>query len=279
MQDAERVKTGYVENNGTKLYYEMKGAGHPIVLIHGGYLDRRMWDEQFTVLAERYQVVRYDIRGFGRSDLPAVAYSDREDLYALLQALNIKQTYLLALSLGGIIAVEFTLEHPEMVDALILEGTPIPGYPLELACTPQQLQELKQRWTPFAQATREKNTASMVDFLMADPTLMPSPQYPVARQHVRQMLTEYSFAWVLNPAPKQELVPPAYERLTDIHIPTLLIVGSEDHFQLHDSADRLQQAIIGSKLIKIAETHHMPNIEKPEQFNQIVLDFLTTCRN
>lgn len=99
MTEARQPEAGFVEVNGTKLYYEMMGEGHPLVLIHGGYMDRRMWDDQFAVFAEHYRVIRYDVRGFGKSELLQVPYSDTEDRYTLLTALGVKKTYLLGLSL------------------------------------------------------------------------------------------------------------------------------------------------------------------------------------
>jgi pimeloyl-ACP methyl ester carboxylesterase len=278
MNEAKQLRAGFVETNGTKLYYEVMGEGHPLVLLHGGYMDRRMWDDQFAVFAQQYQVIRYDIRGFGKSELPQVPYADRQDLYTLLTFLEVNKAYLLGLSLGGAIALEFTLEYPDMVDALILVGSPVPGYPLGLMFTGKQLEQQIQRWKPFEQARRERNIPAMVNLLMDDDSLVPSPKYPVARQRVRDNLSEYSFAWVLNPAPKQELVPPAYERLTEIHVPTLILVGADDHFQLHKSADKLEYDIAGARRIAISETHHMPNMEKPEEFNQVILDFLKTLR-
>lgn len=276
MHNAQQIQTGFVENNGTWIYYEMLGQGHPLVLLHGGYMDRRMWDDQFFVLAERYHVVRYDIRGFGKSDLPQRPYADRDDLYALLNFLGIQRTYLLGLSLGGEIALDFTLEYPAMVDALILVGSPISGYPHEVMFTPDQLQTMIQQWMPFEQALQDRDRPRMIEHLMAHPTLVPSHAYPEARQRVQQYLSEYSFVWVLDPAPRQELVPPAYERLAEIHVPTLIIVGADDHFQLHKSADKLAREISGARRIEIPDTHHMPNMEMPAIFNQIVLDFLRT---
>ncbi|GCE07445.1 alpha/beta fold hydrolase [Dictyobacter aurantiacus] len=276
MNNAQQVQTGFVESNGTWIYYEMLGQGHPLVLLHGGYMDRRMWDDQFYVLAQRYHVIRYDIRGFGKSDLPQHPYADRDDLYALLNFLGIQRTYLLGLSLGGEIALDFTLEHPTMVDALILVGSPVSGYPHEVMFTQEQLQTVIQQWMPFEQAIQDRNRPRMVECLMAHPTLVPSRAYPEARQRVRQYLSEYSFAWILDPAPRQDLDPPAYGRLGEVHIPTLIIVGADDHFQLHKSADKLVQDIPGARRVEIPDTHHMPNMEKPTAFNQIVLDFLRT---
>jgi pimeloyl-ACP methyl ester carboxylesterase len=271
---AQQPETGFAEINGTKLYYEVTGEGHPLVLIHGGYMDKRMWDDQFATFAEHYKVIRYDVRGFGKTELPPTLYADRQDLYELLKFLGIEKTYLLGLSLGGAIAIDFTLEHPEMVDALVLVGASVNGAPMQELYTQSEIQALIQQWAPFQQATRERNIPAMVDALMNNPTLVPTPQYPSARQRVRENLSEYSFAWVLNPAPRQELSPSAWERLAQISVPTLIIVGGNDDIILHRYADRLERDIADSSRVIIPETHHMPNMEKPEEFNQIVLNFL-----
>lgn len=115
MTRSAQPEVGFVEVKGTQLYYETLGQGHPLVLIHGGYMDRRMWDDQFPVFAERYRVIRYDVRGFGKSALPQVPYADRQDLGDLLKYLGVEKTHLLGLSLGGIIAIDFPLEHPDMI--------------------------------------------------------------------------------------------------------------------------------------------------------------------
>ncbi len=277
MSDTGQPRTGFIETNGTELYYEMLGEGQPLVLLHGGYMDTKMWDDQFAVFAKDYQVIRYDIRGHGKSEMSQVRYADHQDLYAVLTHLGIEKTYLLGLSLGGMIAVDFTLDHPDMVDALILVGAPVSGFPIELIYpTEALLQQEIQRRAPFSKAMKERNVTAMVGALMEDATLVPSPQYASARARVREHLSSYSFAYFLDPAPKQELDPPAYERLADIYVPTLLIVGADDHFHLHRIAETLEEKIAGAKRILIPETHHMPNIEKPEEFNRIVLDFLGT---
>jgi pimeloyl-ACP methyl ester carboxylesterase len=274
MTKSGQPEAGTVSANGTQLYYETLGEGHPLVLIHGGYMDRRMWDDQFHAFAQHYRVIRYDVRGFGKSELPPVPYADRQDLFDLLKYLGIEKTYLLGLSLGGVIAIDFTLEHPTMVDALILVGSPVPGFPVGLLYTEEQLEQQRSRWAAFEAAIQERNIPAMVDALMEDPTLVPSSNYPAARQRVRNNLSEYSFAWVLDPAPKQDLEPPAYERLTEIHVPTLIMLGAQDDPRLFKDADKLERDIVGARRVTIPETHHMPNMEKPEEFNAIVLDFL-----
>src|SRR6266705_3588362 len=129
MTAARRPETGFAEVNGTKLYYEVLGEGHALVLIHGGYMDRRMWDDQFAVFAQHYRVICYDVRGFGQTELPPVPYTDREDLYHLLSFLGLGKTYLMGLSVGGGVAIDFTLDYLDMVDALILVGSSISGAP------------------------------------------------------------------------------------------------------------------------------------------------------
>lgn len=274
MHDAKRTQTGFVETNGTQLYYEMMGEGHPLVLLHGGYMDRRMWDDQFATFAQYYRVIRYDIRGFGSSNLPQVPYSDRQDLFDLLTYLDIEKTYLLGLSLGGGIALDFTLEYPERVDALILVGSNVTGAPIPQILTQEEIQVLIGQQQPMQEAMNTRDIPTIVDAVMNHPTLVPSEDYPSARQRVRENLSEYSFVWVLNPASRQELEPPAWGRLREIAVPTLIVVGGDDSFLLHRYADQLEREIAGARRVMIPGTHHMPNMEKPEEFNPIVLDFL-----
>ncbi len=233
-----------------------------------------MWDDQFSVFAKRYRVIRYDVRGFGKSALPQVLYADWQGLYDLLKALGVEKTYLLGLSLGGRTSIDFTLVHPDMVDALILVGSPVHGFPIELLFDEKELKRQEALGANFVKAKQERNVSGLVDAVMEHPTLVPSPEYPVARQRVHKNLEEYSFAWVLDPAPMQNLDPSAYERLSEIHVPTLLILDAEDDPVLFKHADKIQHDIAGIRRVLIPRTHHMPNMEKPEEFNNIVLDFL-----
>src|SRR5437660_12337913 len=132
-----QAQHGYCDVQGGKIYYEVAGQGHPLVLIHGGQLDRRMWDEQFQFFASRYKVIRYDVRGFGQSPAANKPFSQSEDLATVLKCAKADKAYVVGLSLGGRIAIDFTLAHPEMVDALIpvapgLSGFNLPNDPNEI---------------------------------------------------------------------------------------------------------------------------------------------------
>src|SRR5205823_1427581 len=119
---------GYLDVEGGKLYYEVAGQGHPLVLIHAGVADCTMWDEQIEPFSRRYRVIRYDTRGFGRTTTEDVSFSNRQDLFDLLRHLDVDRAYVLGISRGGQIAIDFTLEHPEMVDALIPVAAGLSGY-------------------------------------------------------------------------------------------------------------------------------------------------------
>jgi len=120
---------GIVEVNDTRLYYEIAGSGHAVIFIPGFILDTRMWDDQFEQFAKRFTVIRYDMRGFGKSALPTdEIYSHVDDLKALLDFLEVKQAYLVGLSKGGAVAIDFTLTHLQYVKALVLLDAVLGGF-------------------------------------------------------------------------------------------------------------------------------------------------------
>src|SRR5215471_1426812 len=144
----EHAQRGFAEVNGTRLYYEVAGEGHPLVLNHGGLVDNHLWDDQFEEFAKHFKVIRYDIRGFGDSGFIKSGlepYSMEGDLFSLLQFLDIQKTYMLGLSMGGSLSVDFTLQYPEMVDALITVGAGLSGYeedvPDELKAKDAEMEE------------------------------------------------------------------------------------------------------------------------------------------
>lgn len=119
---------GYVTVEGGRLYYEASGQGRPVVLLHPGPGDLELWTPQVPTLEARYRVIRYDARGFGKSDLPTGPFAHFEDLRRLLDALELKRASLVGLSLGGRTALDFALAYPERTDRLILANAGISGY-------------------------------------------------------------------------------------------------------------------------------------------------------
>ena len=258
----------FAEVNGTRLFYDVKGRGEPLVLISGAGLDMRLWDDQFEVFAENRQVVRYDPRGIGRSDVPEGPFSHYQDLYALLQFLGIQETDVLGFSFGGGVAIDFALTYPEVVRKLILIAPGLSSWKDEIAPTLSELSKVAEG----------EGAAKAIELMLADPS-MPTEGQEEARQKMSQMLSENTqlfdsnFAYVRLMEPGD---PPANERLVEIGAPTLLVVGERDHAAIHENVDMLQQGIRGAKKVLIMGTGHMINLEKPNELNQVVLDFLNT---
>jgi pimeloyl-ACP methyl ester carboxylesterase len=118
----------------------------------------------------------------------------------------------------------------------------------------------------------------LVEAVMQDATMVPSIHSPAARQRVYEMVSRCSFAYFFKPDLRRTLDPPAYQRLADLDVPTLLIVGSEDHLLLHRTAKVLEEKIAHARRVLLPDSHHLANMEQPERFNQIVLEFLKQVR-
>ncbi|MGE5140992.1 MAG: alpha/beta fold hydrolase [Rudaea sp.] len=270
--------SGYVDVEGGKLYYEQSGEGHPLVLVHAGIADHRMWDEQFRVFAERFRVVRYDQRGFGLSRSEAVSFSRREDLRALLQHLGIERAHLLGLSMGGSLVTDFTLEYPDMVTALIpvaagLSGhQPAPG-------TDAKAQYERERETEMETLWEKKEIERLKEMeleLWVDGPLQPSDRVPhPLRERVREM-NDLAYTHDGEGFKPQPLERAAAGRLGEIRVPTLVIVGDLDTTSVLDACRRLAEDIPGAREVIIPGAAHMVNMERPAEFNRIVLDFLAT---
>ena len=118
----------YAKSGEDRLYYEESGEGTPLIFLHGFSLDRRMWDGQFELVAERYRAIRYDARAHGRSQADSVQFADWDDLRQLLDALEIPRAVIVGLSMGGRIAVDFALTDPDRVAGLVLVGAGLSGF-------------------------------------------------------------------------------------------------------------------------------------------------------
>lgn len=279
MSNTEQVQTGFAEVNGTTLYYEVAETGHPFVLEHGHLLDRRSWDDQFAVFAQHYKVIRYDQRGFGDSGLivKGKSYSDRQDLYELIKFLGIGSAYLMGVSGGGSLAIDFTLEHPEMVDALIPVTAGVSGFrPSEEMM--KEHPDVVRMYTGLSEAFEQHDIPRAVEIsleLWTDgPGRLPGRAAPDVRERVREMTTRN---WqrpddeAQAETPPIPLEPPALGRLSEINAPTLVILGAWDG---PNPLDQLAAEIPGARKVVMEETAHHPFMERPAEFNQIVLDFL-----
>jgi pimeloyl-ACP methyl ester carboxylesterase len=260
-------QSGIAPVNGTTLYYEMAGEGHPLVLIHGGAVDSRAFDDQFNVFSQHYKVVRYDVRGAGRSGDRDKPFSNMEDMRALLNYLGIESAYLLGISRGGGFAFDLALEHPGMVDALILVssnmGVHVPAYT-----------EMFERAT---QAGKESGAAAAAAVWGYDPHQ--GPHRESARPRVLEIITENMsrFRYFDGYEPVERLPDydgPRYERLAEIQVPTLVISGAHDNEVARANSRNWAEGIANAKLVLFDNAGHLVNIDQVEEFNQTVLEFL-----
>jgi 3-oxoadipate enol-lactonase len=262
---------GLAAVNGTYLYYEIVGLGYPLTLIHGGLVDRRLWDDQFEVFAQqRYCTIRYDMRGFGNSAVATEPFSHLDDLYGLLRFLGVKKTYLMGLSMGGGLAIDFTLEHPEMVNALIPVASGLSGY--------QSPEDHEQIWHEIEELITKGELEQVVELenrIWTDgPNRMPEQVNPIVRRRVHEMnLHNHTLQTSETPSPRASQTN-AINRLSEIHVPTLVIAGAEDQPDILRIADLLTTGIAGARKVIIPNTAHHLNMEQPEQFNRAVLEFL-----
>src|SRR4030095_9678065 len=257
---------GMAEVNGTRLYYEVAGTGHAVVFIHGFTLDTRMWDDQFESLAEQFQVIRYDMRGYGKSALPTdEEYSRVEDLKALLDHLKIKQAYLVGQSMGGGIAIDFTLTYPEYVDALVLIDTALSGF--------DGSTEGNARFALiWEEASRGGIPAAKASWL-THPFFTLAPSQPDVTARLAQIVENYSGWHFVNESHEHNLNPPAAQRLREITIPTLAIVGQHDVPDFLQITDLISQEVPQVRKIIIPNVGHMSNMEAPDEVNRAIFEF------
>ena len=267
MSATKGLQTGKAHLDGADLYYEVAGEGPALVLAHAGFVDRRMWDEQFPVFAQHYRVVRYDRRGFGDSKLTPGPFSHRHDLYQLLKFLDIERAHLLGCSVGGATIIDFALEHPEMTASLTLVASALGGYQFR-GDMPKPLQELG---TAIQAKDLDKASELAVRIWIDGPHRTPDQVDARIRERGREM----SRTALLNAfATEESLQPPAIERLHEIAVPTLVIVGDLDDASITTIGDLLTTRIARARKVTISGAAHLPNMDKPEEFNREVLAFL-----
>lgn len=274
MSDAGQAGSGFVEVGGGKLYYETAGAGHPLVLIHAGVAHSAMWDDQWAEFARHYRVIRYDTRGFGRSATEDVEFANRRDLAALLDHLGVASAYVVGVSRAGAIAIDFTLEYPERVDALIPVAAGVSGF------EPQPSEANKHEWAMFDEmdaAEERKDIERLLELelrMWVDGPAQPVGRAaPALRQRVYEMM-RFNADHHETGGKHQPLDPPALGRLGEIKAPTLVIVGEYDTTMTLAMADLLAEGIPGARKALMRDTAHVPNMEKPAEFSKLVLEFL-----
>jgi len=268
------LSTGFVNVDGGQLYYEVAGKGHPLVLFQGtNLLDQRIWDHQFTTFAHSHRVVRYDVRGFGKSPNSTGPYTHADDLAHLFQALKIEKSYLL--DLGGSSLLDFVHKYAPSVDALILASPEISSAQSSAQAI-DELPRVLERYASMVEALRQNDMQRAIDEVMRMLSLSSSPSLETY-QHVRTIVADNLPALLNPPLPPTvdiKAFDTRHQWLKEMQIPTLLLVGEHARSEVQASVQALGEIIPGSQSYTIAQAHFLLNVEQPEEFNRTVLSFL-----
>ena len=266
------LDTGRVAVAGGALYYEAAGSGALVILLHGGNLDRRMWDTQFALLRQYYRVVRYDARGFGRSSTADHPFAAHDDLDALVRALRLPRVTLVGLSMGGRIALDFALAHPERVDRLVLAAPGISGG--------TWADDADTLWLVEARAAAKRGDSVGVALSwLGSAYIRTALEPPEQAAMIRQWVVENADFWmgmVRHQDLEREAIPAAAARLESLRAPVLLMVGTLDTPFIHDVARAIAARAPHVRRVDIPRAGHMLNLEAPDAFNAELLAFLAS---
>jgi 3-oxoadipate enol-lactonase len=268
MSSILETESGFAPSGDTQVYFETAGSGPPLVFVHAGVADRRMWDPQFDLFARRFRVVRYDHRGFGKTRSTHTPFMLHEDLLSVMRCLGIARTALVGCSMGGTTAIDFALAYPDMIDALVLSGSGLSGW----TWSPEIVKLLTETFGRVGSGDID-GARQLNERLWLDGPRDSGSIDPIYRARARELYAD-NFRperWTIQPQPPS---PPSIERLAEIKAPTLVVIGDCDAPDLHRIANLLVSEIAGSRLVTIRNAAHLPNLEHPDQFNRIVMDFI-----
>jgi len=259
---------------GASLYYETDGhASKPaLLLIHAGIANLRMWDPQIDALAAEHYVIRFDTRGFGQTSTEDVAFSNRADALAVLDHLGVARATVIGCSRGGTIAIDLAVEHPDRVAGLVTIGSGPSGFPdTELT----ELEDARfdeidrvfeaQDWHKLARLE-----AAIWDFgpLRREEDL--DPEFVATAYALNRVNVIHAEE---NPV-SIPLEPPAYDRVVDIDVPTLVTVGEYDMSEVLAAYEYLVSTVPDASGCVFRDTAHLPNVERPADVQRVLLDWL-----
>ena len=235
-----------------------------------------MWDTQWETFRRSHRVLRYDLRGFGRSPIGPGRFSHARDLIELLEQEVLQEASLVGVSMGGRVALEVALARPELIRAIVLVGAGFPGHDWSAEMNAADEAEMAALTRGDLDAAVEVSLRTWVD----GPRREPGDVDPEVRARVAEMQRRaYELQMpVWETAEEEPLVGNLSERLSEIRAPTLVVVGEEDIPDMHEIADRLERELPNTRRASMADTAHVPSMERPREFDQLVLPFLQSAQ-
>ncbi len=264
------MNDGYASSGDHLLHYIESGTGDPVVFIHAGVADSRMWLPQLKAVPEGFRFITFDLRGFGMSDVGGDGYSDHFDALAVMDHLGAESAAVVGCSIGSAIAVQVAATAPDRVSGLVLVGADSPGFePSEPYESPE--------W-PQAVAAFEKGEMEIVAHLDAEMWLAGEGRtVDEVEPDLVALFVEMDLIALENESVRDQVRlpgPDLLEGLTGLDCPVLVTVGSHDLPTLVEAAHDLASKYSQNDAVVIADTAHLPGFERPEAFNNILFSFL-----
>jgi pimeloyl-ACP methyl ester carboxylesterase len=267
-----QTKSGFVTVGDAQIYYETAGEGTPFVMIHAGVADRRQWNNEFESLARDYQAVRYDLRGYGKSEPVAGEFCHMDDLVAVLNALDLHEPLIMmGCSMGGGLAMDFALTYPSRVKALIMVGSAPSGLELDIPSLAKFAEAEKAYEAGDLDLVAELETQIWFDGRDRAPEQVDQTTRKLAYEMNRNALN-LEARNLGKRLPNTEV--PAFDRLSELKLPVLIIVGSQDTPYILAAADYMIEKLPLARKATIDDAAHLPNMEHPQQFQNLVREFL-----
>lgn len=259
----------FLEVDDAKLYYEECGTGpEAVLLIHDGIAHSAVWSDVWGTFCKDFHTIRYDRRGYGRSTPGTKWYTETDDILALLRHLKIKRTFLVGSSHGGALAIDFALQHPALVEELVLVGAVVDGY----GYSDHFINRAVQNQKPM-----EKNDVTGLVANWTHDKYVLAADHPAARKKLGEILAaspqDLTHSDLARPGPS------ALPRLHEIQVPTLILVGDADIPDVHAHAGVIETGIPNSRRVVMSDAGHLMYLEKPEEFSRVVIAFLRQNRD
>ncbi|MCW4385581.1 alpha/beta hydrolase [Salinibacterium sp. SYSU T00001] len=260
--------------DGASIYYETEGdpAAPAVLLIHAGIATLRMWDDIVPTLAKNHHVIRFDCRGFGETKTEDVEFSNRADAIALLDHVNVEKATVVGCSRGGLIALDLAVEYPSRVAGVVTIGGGVSGFP-DTELTAEEDALIDRMDVAFEQAEWETLNRLEVELWALGVRRDHGGLDPdfVTRAY---QLNQPNLAHIHeNPTPIP-LEPPAYDRLVDVTVPALVMVGDHDLSEVLVAYEYQLSALPKADSARFPDAAHLPSVEQPEEFERVLCRWL-----
>jgi 3-oxoadipate enol-lactonase len=253
------------------LYREVAGNGPPVVFVHSGICDSRMWDPQWEPFQQDHRVARFDLRGFGRTPLSTGRYTPPADVIDLLDELALGPATLVGASMGGGVSLQVAVARPDLVSALVLVDSGVRGHEWSEYVT----QGWKEEEAAFERGDIDAAVEVNLRTWVVGPNRSRDDVDPELLAKVAEMQRRSFELFAVDPDAEEEaLVRDVGDRLGEIRVPTLVVFGEEDVPDVKVVAERFERTLPDVRVAPIANAAHLPSLERPHEFNDLVLRFL-----